>query len=313
MKVLTEGVISYRFDPTRYFEFSRFEKLAGDFLLIEGHFDFRQIPRLRGCKVVQLEFEEPNRFLTADPAFNRTEYEDYLYKVFTICPYTAEWLNRKYGNSKRTPIFFPFNERYIPPRTEKLYDVIYTGHIVSRCISDMIKEISVFNYKFVSNSDNPLVTDHGVSYFEKLRLIARSRITVVTNLLYPSALRIRDVRRIENYKKNKAFLMFSKPWSLLPFLRRTQYIVPQVKSRLFEAAFCRSLILCRRDPWNLVERFFEPNEEFVYFDPPSLRRTIRQILDDYSSYEGIIDNAYERAVNNYTTQAFFERYLRNLV
>ena len=55
---------------------------------------------------------------------------------------------------------------------------------------------------------------------------------------------------------------------------------------MFEAAFCRSLILCRRDRWNVIERFFEPGEEFVYYEEGKLTETLGRVLADFGAYHG---------------------------
>ena len=86
-----------------------------------------------------------------------------------------------------------------------------------------------------------------------------------------------------------------------------------MKSRLFEAAFSKSLILCKRDPFNLIERYFQVNKEFVYFEEGKLEGKIQEILENFRIYEKIIDCAFKRAVKNYTTKEFFLRYLKDLV
>lgn len=311
MRIFSGRTLSYPEDPTRYFNFARFEGDAADFILCEGYVDFRDLASMQDSKIVYLEFDEPNRFLSSDPLFNHVEYEDCLYRVFTICPFTADWLNSKYGN-KRTPVFFPFNEQYIPSSSGKAFDVIYTGHILSDSILSIASAISNFNYRFVSNSKHELVTNHCVSYLEKLYLVSKSRIAVVHNLLYPNKDHISNIIRMEDYQENKAFGMIMSSRSSWNPLKRRGILVPHLKSRLFEAAFCRSLIVCRRDPWNLVERFFRPEREFVYYEPGRLEVTIRAILDDYRAYEETVERAFERAVREYTTEAFFNRYLRTL-
>jgi spore maturation protein CgeB len=86
--------------------------------------------------------------------------------------------------------------------------------------------------------------------------------------------------------------------------------MPQIKSRVFEAAFNRSLILCFRDHWNVIEYFFEPDKEFIYFDNiHDLEDKIKYILQHYDFYQDIIDNAYNKAINNYTVDHFVEKYL----
>ena len=37
---------------------------------------------------------------------------------------------------------------------------------------------------------------------------------------------------------------------------------------------------------------------------------IRDVIENYSKYQEMIDNAFEKAVNNYTTKIFVEKYLQ---
>lgn len=320
----------YTQDPTHYLHFKRFSKQAGDFVLFEAGFGFNksmrwdqynftqeEINRLKSKKIIRLDFEEPNKFFVGD---NPDEYDGDFYKVFTLCPYTAEWFNRRHRNTKRVPIYFPFNELYIPKETDKKYDIIYTGHILSKPVLDNIKPIPVlcdiktiskFNYRVVSNSEHPLVTNKGVTYKGKLKLISQSRITLVHNILYLFPRHVYNIWKIPCWQENKAFKFVPKwyqPWKLTDYA-----IVPQLKSRLFEAAFSKSLILCKKDPFNLVEKYFQTDKEFVYFEEGKLEEKIKEILGNFNKYEKIIDRAYKRAVRNYTTKVFFLRYLKNLV
>ena len=72
------------------------------------------------------------------------------------------------------------------------------------------------------------------------------------------------------------------------------------------------MILCRRDPFYIIERYFEPGKEFVYFEDNNLEETIQNILNNYGLYEKVIERAYKRAVNNYTTKKFAENYLMKI-
>ena len=319
MKVLTEGRTSYPQDPTRYFDFAQYANQCGNFLLAEGIFDFSLLEKLQAEKVVYLEFEEPNRFFASRPSFNHIPHEASFDKIFTICPYTAKWLNEIYGNNKRVPVYFPFNEKYIPQESVNNFDIIYTGHINSPNIMQLVKAMTKYNYCLVSNSDSSLVTHRGVSYVDKLKLIAQSKITLTHNLLFPSPGHIYNVNQHKDFTRNPAF-QFVPHMNLLDKLiakmglskKYNEVMVPQLKSRLFEAAFCRSLIVCRRDPWNLVERFFEPDKEFIYYEDGKLEETIDGILKHYNDYKPIIENAFQKAINNYTTEHFFQTYLKDI-
>jgi spore maturation protein CgeB len=89
--------------------------------------------------------------------------------------------------------------------------------------------------------------------------------------------------------------------------------MPQIKSRVFEAAFNKSIILCLKDPWNIIEMFFEPETEFIYFENEfDLVEKISYIKDNYNEFQPMIEKAYQKAVNNYTTQHFYEKYLKSI-
>ena len=66
-------------------------------------------------------------------------------------------------------------------------------------------------------------------------------------------------------------------------------------------------MLVKRDPWNIIEYWFEPDKEFIYYDnEEDLPEIINGILSNWEDYESIIDNAFEKAINNYTTDHFME-------
>ncbi len=328
-----------------FFHFERFEKQCGDFVLIDARIVFETLEGLKEKKIVYFEIEEPNRFASSDRAFRREEYEYDFYKLLCVCPYTTEWLNKMQGENRRQFVFFPFNENLIPPPTKKLYDVIYFGGIHSKEILSTVKIISKFNYRFIAPSEeksyrvflnlpvvskirflllqylpflhskDKFITNKDVQHLEKLKLISESKITIVHNLL---SFNVRYAWNIQNtpwFKDNKAFALIPKKnvlRSILHFFLQKEYVVPQQKTRLFEAAFCRSLILCRRDPFNIVERFFLPDKEFIYYENGKLEEKLKEVLAHYENYQHIIENAFQRASREYTTQIFFEKYLKDL-
>ena len=269
-----------------------------------------EIERIKKKKVARLEFEEPNKFFIGED-FN--SYDNDFYKIFTICPYTADFINAQQGNQRRVSIFFPFNDRHIPQTTVKEYDIIYTGHLHPKPILHDVKLMSRFNYRLVSNSNHNLVTDRGVGYEEKIKLIAQSRITLVHNLLYPTFSHLRNVWGYPQWQDNLAFSQLPTPWKISRFfLNKAAIMVPQLKSRPFEAAFSKSLILCKKDPFNVIENYFEPGKEFIYYEEGKLIETISTILQSYDDYQPIIERAFDRAKNEYTSEVFFKKFLRDI-
>ena len=322
MEIIKRSAHGYLQDPTKNLGLEIYEGCGNaDVALIVAAFEKiacwehlgisdSEIERIKKKKVARLEFEEPNKFFIGED-FN--SYDNDFYKIFTICPFTADFINAQQGNQRRVSIFFPFNDKYIPQTTEKKYDIIYTGHLHPKPILHDVKLMSRFNYRLVSNSKHDLVTNRGVSYEEKIGLIAQSRITLVHNLLYPTFSHLRNIWCYAKWQDNLAF-------SELPtlrnvsrfFLNREGMMVPQLKSRPFEAAFSKSLILCKKDPFNVIENYFEPEKEFIYYEEGHLVETISDILHSYADYQPVIDRAFERAQKEYSSEAFFNKFLRDI-
>lgn len=322
MKVIKRSSHGYAQDPTKNLGLKAYDgQGAADVALVIAAFDqaagcwdqFKlppaELDAVKKMRVVRLEFEEPNKFFIPE---NFDAYDEDFHRVLTLCPYTAEYLNERQGVERRVPIFFPFDEAFIPPKSEKRYDIIYTGHLHPKPIMRDMKLISRFNYRLVSNSGHELVTDRGVGYQEKLDLISQSKITLTHNLLYPTVRHVLNVWKYPEWRDNKAFSDI--PRGLIGLAKRLMtgqgIEVPQLKSRVFEAAFCRSLILCKKDNFNVIEKYFTPGEEFVYYEEGRLVETVNKILANYDAYLPMIDRAYNRTVSQYTTAAFFEKYLK---
>jgi hypothetical protein len=193
MKILKRSQHGYAQDPTKNLGLERYEGSgSSDLVLVIAAFDqaagcwgqFNLSPdkldAVKKMRVVRLEFEEPNKFFVNE---DFDLYDGDFHKVFTLCPYTAQYLNDRQGAQRRVPIFFPFNADSIPADNEKRYDIIYTGHLHPKPIMRDMKTLSQFNYRLVSNSEHALVTDRGVGYQQKLGLIAQSKITL-THIFY---------------------------------------------------------------------------------------------------------------------------------
>jgi glycosyltransferase involved in cell wall biosynthesis len=50
----------------------------------------------------------------------------------------------------------------------------------------------------------------------------------------------------------------------------------------------------------------------VYYEEGKLEERLNEILANYDAYRSVIENAYSRAINEYTTEKFVEKYLKNL-
>lgn len=176
--------------------------------------------------------------------------------------------------NKRQSVFYPTNEEITEQvaHSEKIYDAIYTGLAPGDHVSKIVDVISKFNYRWVSFGEDSRVTNRGGTYLEKLKLIAQSKIDVCHGLVGNST--------------------------------------PQTKSRYFEAAFCRSLNLMYWDQWGCIEEWFVPDEDFIYWrTEDELSDLIKDVSENYDNYLPIVNNAYQKAMNEYTTYQFIKKYV----
>jgi hypothetical protein len=218
-------------------------------------------------------------------------------KILTDCEFSVNYFNEKFNFNKFCKVFLPINPKYIPTQTEKCFDVYYTGHYFNSPIKNVF---SVLNEKYNFCS---VGRDHGryagCSHVKKLSLNAQSKISIVHGLLeWPG----HDIHNVKNeLKGHKGFDLVDK-----------YGIVPQIKTRTFEAAISKSIILSLYDPWNLIESYFEKDEFVYWYNVDDLQEKINDILSNYDKYIPMAEKAYNRVVNNYTNKIFFEKYLKNL-
>jgi len=217
------------------------------------------------------EEDVPKFFLsTEEQVWDRDSTDIYLPYVEKILTICPPRLTNR---QKRQGVFIPINEKLIPEPTEKIFDVIYTGLAEMQHVSDIIDTIRHFNYCLVSFSElGGLTTHQNVTFPEKLQLISKSKCCVVHNLL-PNG-------------------------------------TPQLKSRPFEASFSKSLMLVLRDNFNLIEEWFTPGEDFLYYsNKEELFNLIKECSANYNNYAHIVQNAYDKAINNYTSRKFIQTYI----
>lgn len=297
MKIFKKTGRDYQEGPVPYLDFSPYEK-DNSLSFLYGcdtyHIDVSKI--LTNKINIFLELEQPNSYWAlSDP----TNYIKYVNKIFTICPYTAEWINKRVGKDICTAIMYPCNKRYSADIPKDI-DVFYSGGLYNQDHYTMLEQIKDFKYKYLYwDKFARYVTDGNVNYITKMNMVARSKISICYNLLYPNSNQIWRVKQFPFWQDNKAFSELNNG------------IVPQFKSRVIDAALNRSLILIKRDPWNAIEKFLTPHEDFIYFnDTYNLKSVITGILNNYEYYKKIANNAYNKVISNYTTEKFYEKYLQ---
>lgn len=234
-----------------------------------------------------------------------TQAEDRFDEIYSICPFTVKWLNKLKNTNKYKKIWYPFNSKHTPSHGKKKYDVCYHGGIHGPKYIQMLDILSRFDYRYmtmdhsinhITRSQLGRATDLNLSYKQKMERINECKISVCYNN-FP----VRDEKDLQNIKnqpqwhENEAFSHAA-----------SDGILPQLKSRFIEACFAKTLNLVERDPWNVIEEWYEPNVHFIYFDGnEDLETKINKIVNSSNwsdSYEKIINAAYKHSVENYTSE-----------
>ena len=277
-------------DPLYYLNFEKYESISRDCYLFMADF-YRDLysGRYEDKEKVVLTLEEPNFCVSPGDKVKLHEVAD---QILTICPYTAELFDN------RTFVFFPFSEDWIPPEHEKVIDVSYFGSMPKGVPwESYIKNVmSKYNFRFGHYSMGNVPR---CSYADKMMMYSASKVAVVHGLCNINPETAERYYNFPKGKDNKAFTQLDKGWA------------PQIKSRMFEAAFARCVILCQRDPWNPIENFFTPDKDFMYFDDEKdLERQLDYVINNYDMFDQMRENAYNKAVSNYTTKHFVEKFLK---
>ena len=288
-------------DPVLNLDFKRYQKISKDcYLFLGDAYDELRSENYNDKYKIYLTLEEPN-FCTLASGPHRTTLPR-ADKILTLCPYTAQSASPQ----KRVPIYFPVNHLHIRPDSQKKYDVIYSGGMHFDLIRQFIDVIKNYNYRYVFyQSLGGLVTNPGASHLQKMKLYSQTKISVIHNLLFCKDENQYMYKQFPGAQNNRAMYQFFCDDRTAGFKT-----MPQLKSRVFQAAFSKSLILCYKDSWNIIQKYFQPEKQFLYFiNPKDLKQKINYILKNYDQYKNIIQNAYNKAVNNYTTWHFVKDFI----
>ena len=247
MNIITNFLGSYDEDPVRYFDFQRFENnISKDIQFFYGNPPSNILFEKNKFKKILLTLEEQisDDLNFKDPGKTYV-YEEHVDKILTLIP------TRLHNLKKREYVFFPFNRAYIPKETDKKYDVCYTGFAKVDFMVNVLKLISQYDYAYVSFKEN--IT--WKSYLRDPKKYLRKKLNPnkddLLNMLinFPN----RDYRgKLEIVSKSKASIVHN----LL------DHGMPQLKSRSFESAFCKSLMLVYKDDHNVINDWLERSTRY---------------------------------------------------
>ena len=232
--------------------------------------------------------------------------QEYFTEVFTICPYTAKWASMV-SSTPHTPICFPFSaqefKKYEDTEPEdKKHDAIYYGQVHHPFYIPMLEVLSQFDYRFSTISNHGLtkesaglVTNYQLSSQQKWDLLNQCKISVGVNLLFLHAPHLETFNSFNNIEQ------FEK----IEWINNT-YQMPQMKTRMVEAAASKTLMLMCRDRYNVIENWFEPGKHFIYWATfRDLHAKIEDITNNYEKYWPIVECAHEH-VQQYSIENFME-------
>ena len=235
---------------------------------------------------------------TAKPGYFHFDHYDFFTDVYCVCPFTCEFMNDHYGYEKFKYIPYPYTNRTVTEFGNYDADCSWMGSIHGEDHIKAIETMMNFKYKFLTSQRNTWMrhpyefnkcTHVMLSNEEKLIELSKCKSSLSFNMIYMSP--------ASQKNQGRAFERFEEG------------IMPQFKVRSHEIASCKSLMLVKRDPWNLVEDFYEPDKEFLYFENfEELKHLIHDISVNFHKYESIIETAFQRSLD-YTAEKIY-RYIQ---
>ena len=277
---------NYHFDPIRNLNLNKYLSKQKGLNIMYGSKCYDGKLYDDNYKNIMIDFEEPN----FTPSRLKDEKDKILSvikkldKRLTLCPYSAKYFNSLLDKTNSEQCFFPVDVEYITsiigyPSFDKKIKVLYIGHNVSK----------ITNY-FIKLSDKVSMP----KYIDKMKALYNSKIAICHNVLF-----------FENHLS-----LYDELINIMPELKDDNLEVPQLKSRIFEAGFSKCIPLVYYHKSKIVETYFVPDVDFIYFrNLNELTTLINKIVNDYDSYKHIAENIYKKCVENYKVTDFIEKYI----
>ena len=277
---------NYQYDPIRnIYSLEKYLKNDGGYNIMYGVGCYNgQIYETH--KNIIIDFEEPNYFfLNINNVDFQTNYVKQLHKKLTLCPYTAKLINSMTKLDNIEPCFFIVDNDYLvdtlgTPDYNKTIDTLYIGNNFSPITNEFLK----FN---PTNLSIP-------TYIDKIQALYNSKISICHNVLF-----------VKNFPT-----LYSNATHFFPELANDNFEIPQLKSRIFESGFSKCIPLVYFDKSRIIENFFEPDVDFIYFYTiEDLNILVNKILNDYDSYKYIAENIYKKCNDKYKISDFVNKYI----
>ena len=239
---------------------------------------------------IYLNLESPCSFCSTSSFEEESRYFTHTY---TICPYTADWISSR-TSIVANAIPFPYNEDCFSsiPKDMKILTSMYMGTIMCKEHEDMVRVIKKRSHSICSLHLHPLVTNHNISSHQKWMILGSSKSSVIMNMCPVT-------------EQHKSWIVKNDLSSHVAFNNLDYNFMPQFKPRVVESMACKSLCLVKKDPWNVIENWFKPNEHFLYWETlDELDLLIENIDKNFENYSDIINSAFEE-VKKYEIKKIF--------
>lgn len=235
-------------------------------------------------------------------------------KILTIDKFsTAERGFSKGGGPEREYVFFPTSLNRLPESKDwsrRSYDLCYTGSLFPQ-IEHLLYPLIQSGLKIcvVSHSKSALVTHSEVSYEKKLELVADSKFALVHNQLFLTESQAKRVLSSVRLRSHGAFSHLCRNEDVSLSNSFTEFRVPQLKSRLFEAAMVGTIPLVIEDTWNIAEDWFIRGEHFYPVEEANLLEYVYKVQNsDENQPKSEALRLFTQSA--YSTEAFVKRYIR---
>ena len=160
------------------------------------------------------------------------------------------------------------------------------GSILSLDHEMILNTLSKRTYFASSLFYHPKLTHCALTSDEKWKLLARVKSNVIMNLCPLEDAHKTSIMAYVDYDKNEAFKMLE------------YNAMPQFKPRVIESMVCKSVCLVRKDPWNVIEKWFTPNEDFLYWNSfEELDFLLDEVDKNYEKYLPIVNSAAKKVEN----------------
>jgi hypothetical protein len=137
-------------------------------------------------------------------------------------------------------------------------------------------------------------------YIAKLNLLSETKIALIHNVLSGAS----TIPNFSSFATDPLCIQH------LPWHTKDSELLPQLKSRTFEAAMMGCVLLVYKDKYRTIERYFTENEHFVYYEN-DLTEKVDHILSHYDEYKPMAERAKQKVKDCYTTEQFIQ-YVRTL-